>query len=1492
MRVATYGVTLSVSLLLLVGIPSRASGQIGPMCPSGCLGGVQVTPDGGTESHPGSSGPWTVEFLVLNTSATKKTFTFSCSPTGGVSCVSVIPSSKALNPDQSWVVELTYNLGATGGQAGLLATASGVSDDGYYIVTIAPAPGAPAIALKNHNGDNVDRGLCLTTGGAEASAIQCGDLLVAHAMPAYETMGRGRSLTLLYNSATADPRPRVAAWITLPANVAQPDSVYAELQIAGVKRASAWYTSWSSTNPVRQIVLAAPLDTTSGIYAFTLLVRHQYTTGTYDAQQTGSLMIVNRRNSEFGAGWWLAGVEQLITGQSGNKMLWVGGDGSSAVYDSIAPGVWRRALGGFRDSLSRFDSSGTWYRRTLRHRVKVTFNSAGRHVRTTNRLGHSTTFAWALDTIKTITVPPAGQPATSYTLTYVTGAKLLDKITDPAGRILDATMTGGNLSGLTDPDGMGVTFAYDATRRLTGRTNRRGFTTSYTYANGVRVTRVQAPLSSQIDLGTTDITHWDERGLGVGNMTGRLTPADTSLAFTQVDGPRTDVADVAKFWVDRFGAPARIQDPVANTTVLTRGDATNPTLVTRVAFPNGQILGAGYDARANLTFVADSTFEGTGTTQTVVTTYVYGNAAVPDSPTEIRTPVDTTRFHYDTALGLPDTATAPGARRTAFEYFTTAAKKGLLYRVTDLGIPVIDTTAWTESAQNLVTTFGYDGWGNDSTVSTPKGALTRYERDSYRRITRAWDPLSHRTDYGYDVLNRTTLVSVLDSVLYDTRYHYSSAGAIDSVVAPRRVKRSWGYDAADRPTQMTDDAGNTAMTYYGRSGLVDSVRMRNGHVIRHRYDAAGRLIATTYPAAVNTMPDSSLSATLPGDSIVRTYDAAGRLLTAKSSRDTLIRTYNREGSLRTERQVLLDLTGSGVASDFTLRYWYDGGGRRTKFFTGTDTLRYTYGGDGQLVKLSVQWTTGQPADSFLFYWDAAGRRDSIIYSLTGGPATVAFGYDQDGHLRSICARHAHDPAISSDYFVHRVRYTALNADGSPLSTVTRRGGTDNPACSAEPSAPNETAYGTFEYDARHQMLRDGTKRYTYDSSGNRLGSYWVSSGTLVDSLQYASATNRVWKSFLSSGALNRTFTFDLNGSRTVETPTSTNWRLYYYNSVAQMTGHKAYVFNGSSWSWVGMADRCRYDVLGRRVYSCDESGGGWAGFDGDNAIRRKAAYATPQWRWVHGPGLDDPLVGIHNNGANYTKYYYMTDGGGRFLAFTEEHGWDRSTDLVYTQNGGNQSGSIAAAQSFGNTRMESASAPKLSFYRNRYYDQETGQFTQEDPIGLAGGINLYQYAGNNPAAYTDPFGLSPDTVKVGCRALQGILGVVGNHCAVRVDTDDGQSQVGELLKGDDGNNNVVVWNGQSSSSANYTWTTVAVPQGMTSAQFDQAVIGSFNQNAQEKHGEKYTSHSKGNSNRFVFDVITNAGGKVPQSAVPKNGLTPGLCGGGGRFATGNQCSPQ
>ena len=45
----------------------------------------------------------------------------------------------------------------------------------------------------------------------------------------------------------------------------------------------------------------------------------------------------------------------------------------------------------------------------------------------------------------------------------------------------------------------------------------------------------------------------------------------------------------------------------------------------------------------------------------------------------------------------------------------------------------------------------------------------------------------------------------------------------------------------------------------------------------------------------------------------------------------------------------------------------------------------------------------------------------------------------------------------------------------------------------------------------------------------------------------------------------------------------------------------------------------------------------------------------------------------------------------------------------------------------------------LHYNTFRYYDPDIGRFTQPDPIGLAGGLNLYQYA-PNAFMWIDPWG--------------------------------------------------------------------------------------------------------------------------------------------------------
>ena len=112
----------------------------------------------------------------------------------------------------------------------------------------------------------------------------------------------------------------------------------------------------------------------------------------------------------------------------------------------------------------------------------------------------------------------------------------------------------------------------------------------------------------------------------------------------------------------------------------------------------------------------------------------------------------------------------------------------------------------------------------------------------------------------------------------------------------------------------------------------------------------------------------------------------------------------------------------------------------------------------------------------------------------------------------------------------------------------------------------------------------------------------------------------------------------------------------------------------------------------------------------------------------------------------------MSDGTGqRCVQVRWPFGWTATTEQAYVRDLWH--GSLLESKRDGSG---------LLFRRHRYVDPASGRFTQEDPIGLAGGLNLYGFAAGDPVNFADPYGLCPLEVDgIPCTLIlagQGALG--------------------------------------------------------------------------------------------------------------------------------------
>ncbi|CAI8797975.1 hypothetical protein EMIT0P2_10492 [Pseudomonas sp. IT-P2] len=113
------------------------------------------------------------------------------------------------------------------------------------------------------------------------------------------------------------------------------------------------------------------------------------------------------------------------------------------------------------------------------------------------------------------------------------------------------------------------------------------------------------------------------------------------------------------------------------------------------------------------------------------------------------------------------------------------------------------------------------------------------------------------------------------------------------------------------------------------------------------------------------------------------------------------------------------------------------------------------------------------------------------------------------------------------------------------------------------------------------------------------------------------------------------------------------------------------------------------------------------------------------------PGSEE-IFYFHTNLAGLPEQ--LTDETGLSVWRSEYEGWGKSRDEWHDQR-------IRREQ---NLRFQGQYLDRetgLHYNTFRFYDADVVRFTQPDPIGLMGGLNLYQYA-PNPIDWVDPWGLS------------------------------------------------------------------------------------------------------------------------------------------------------
>lgn len=1069
---------------------------------------------------------------------------------------------------------------------------------------------------------------------------------------------------------------------------------------------------------------------------------------------------MNRASAPYGSGWWVEGLERIVP-VSATRLLWIAGDGSTRIYTQSGS-VFRAPNLDRPDSITTGGAFSGWVRHAPMQ-GQIAFDASGRHRRSTNRLGHQTNFAYtgsaANDPLDTVTLPTV-----SGTLLYdfaYNGSAKLDSVLAPGNRGTKVYIASAVVDSIRDADITKVRFTYGSSpneKRMASRNDRRGYTTSYSYDAANRLSQHSRTLEDASTI-TVNVAVAETRSVP-GSSYPTAQPLDS--VYTSVDGPRSDVADVTRFWITGLGLPYRVRDPLGRETVVTY-DATWPAQVKTSRAPNALRSRMTYTSRA----LADSLIvENTlGTGADAVTTYAWHSTF--ELPTSITLPasIEPTQFGYNSTTGNREWQQQGNSSSRRVNFFYDG--NGLLKEIAPPLSP----------ADSLF----YNSLGNVERIRSPLGFHSRFLGDAIGRDTLVFTPLSASDSLKerrvYDVLDRITDIeriapqvaapncsgcvsttSYLTKTLtientYDdegnptavTRSSTGSIGVTDSFTqyvydyAGRLVRESPLGPVGGQTKYVLDAAGNVTQRITPRSDTIRTI-----------FDAAGQPMRTVIPGVFHGIAGCTVQFTvdangrhspcyLPFDSLrvqvdtVRfRYDGMGQLVHADNNDARITRTYFPNGLLRSEEQALRGYNNF-TFTGYTLQHRYDLAGRRTvlKHPSGLAPARDSVI-FGYLAWGPLQQVTGMEAETYAYAYDDAQR--TAVITL---PGSVKDTSRFDGESR-VVRREVIRPSetLIDDTLTYNRQAKILT--GAMSGTIAGGGG----------SVTNwyDGLGAVIASDWRnHVNAGFQADEYAYDAHGNQGWAHKMDAGTMNDTLGYAfdgAGRLETIEPVSGFGTTVKPFTYrdyDASGNTSYgaevrKSSTSSSWvtsRSYYG------ADEKLRMFRRISSAPVGsradVVDEYRYDALGRRVLlrsdhasNCDVGPAECFSaiqrflWDGDQLVWELRNSGTSEIAvgsrpyggkiaYVHGVGIDRPL-GVLLGGDSLIVPH--VNWRGAYIGGTYVNG-DKVGDSNVSWMGATvrvsfEGGSLEGHW-WGGLLKEQLDASGMLYRRNRYYDAATGR---------------------------------------------------------------------------------------------------------------------------------------------------------------------------------------